>query len=169
MRTVARSARSGETSLHTMHDDIARNIAQYSHAGQSNRFGESLIEHVERVAAAVPAEARAVAFLHDVLEHSKTGVADLLAAGLEPTELEALQLMTRAPDESYEAHTLRIAHAPGRAGELARIVKLADLADHLDHVAMPSSAPPYDWARRHVATGQWRLDAPPAGPAPVAS
>jgi hypothetical protein len=137
---------------------VARNIAQYSHAGQLNRFGESLIEHVERVAAAVSSEARAVAFLHDVLEHSDTMVGELWSAGLTPVELATLHILTRAPGESYEAHTLRIAYASGTEGAIARIVKLADLADHLDHREMPHAAPPYGWARRHVRTGQARLD-----------
>ena len=39
---------------------VARSIAQYSHAGGVDRFGEPIIEHVERVAAAVRPEARAV-------------------------------------------------------------------------------------------------------------
>jgi hypothetical protein len=104
-----------------------------------------------------------------VLEHSPTGVQSLVKDGLDATELESLELLTRAPHESCEAHALRIAYARGRAGEIARMVKLADLADHLDHAAMPSDAPPYGWARRHVAVGQSRLDPRRAGPAPIAS
>jgi hypothetical protein len=147
---------------------VARNIAQYSHVGQHTRFGESLIAHVERVAAAVAPDARAVAYLHDVLEHSDTPVADLCSAGLTPVELAALQILTRAPGESFEAHTLRIAYAPGGEGEIARAIKLADLGDHLDHREMPHAAPPYGWARLHIAVGQWRLDSPRAGHAAAA-
>ena len=62
----------------------------------------------------------------------------------------ALELLTRREGESYELHVLRIAHAPGAAGRLARAIKLADLDDHL---AQPWACgdPPYGWARRHVA------------------
>jgi hypothetical protein len=63
---------------------VPRNIATASLAGMRNRLGESFIEHVERVAATVPAEARAVARLHDVLEHSETPVEELRSAGLTP-------------------------------------------------------------------------------------
>lgn len=136
----------------------ARAIAQFSHVGRRDRFGEPVIDHVERVAAAVPPEARAIAFLHDVLEHSDTSVAELRDAGLTLDELEVLELLTRAPNESYEAHTLRVAYARGPAGRIARAVKLADLDDHLGHRDMPHAAPPYAWARRHIATGQVRRD-----------
>jgi hypothetical protein len=137
---------------------IARDIARAGHAGRCDRFGEPFVEHVERVAAAVPPDARAVAFLHDVLEHSDTTVAELTQAGLTPLGLAALGLLTRGPGESYEAHTLRLAHAAGPEGRLARVVKLADLADHLAHREMPHGAPPYAWARMHVANGQARHD-----------
>ena len=138
---------------------IARSIAHVAHTGRRDRFGEPLIEHVERVAAAVPDDVRAIAYLHDVLEHSDTPVDELRAEGLTALELAALQVLTRDPGESYEAHTLRVAHARGPEGELARLVKLADLADHLAHAALPDRAPPYGWARMHVANAHQRLDA----------
>ena len=137
---------------------IARNIAHAGHVGRHDRFGQPLIEHVERVAGAVPDEARALAFLHDVLEHSDTTRDELSDAGLTDVELAALLLLTRDIGESYEAHTLRVAHAAGPAGRLARIVKLADLADHLRHAEMPPGAPPYAWAHLHIRNGQARRD-----------
>jgi (p)ppGpp synthase/HD superfamily hydrolase len=146
-----------------MDPEVARTIAQRSHAGQRDRFGEPRFDHVERIAAAVPAQAGSVAFLHDVVEHSDLTSADLAAAGLDPAGVEAVELLTRAPRESYEAHTLRIAHAGGAAGRLARTVKLADLTDHLGHAALPEGAPPYAWARREVAAARARLDLQPAG------
>src|SRR3954466_10710925 len=121
----------------------ARSIAHYSHLADRDRTGTPVIEHVERVAAAVPEDVRAVAFLHDLLEHSETGAAELSAAGPTALELAALRLLTRAPDESYEAHVLRVAHAAGPGGRIARVVKLADLDDHLSHRELPHAAPPY--------------------------
>jgi hypothetical protein len=139
---------------------IARSIAHVAHTGRRDRFGAPLIEHVERVAATVPDDARTTAYLHDVLEHSDTTVDELETEGLTALELAALRLLTRAPGESYEAYTLRVAHAGGPEGELARVVKLADLADHLAHTALPDGAPPYSWARMHVANAHARLDGP---------
>lgn len=135
---------------------VARNIAHYSHLQARDRFGDPVIDHVERVARAVPEQARAVAFLHDVLEQSATTADELFAQGLTPDELAALDLLTRSGDESYELHALRIAWAAGDAGELARCVKLADLTDHLSHASTLDDAPPYAWALRHIRAAQER-------------
>jgi hypothetical protein len=139
-----------------MHAKVARNIAHCSHLAARDRFDEPVIEHVERVAARVPPQARAVAFLHDVLEWTSTGVDELRAQGLTPLEQTALELLTRAPGESYELYALRIAWAGGEAGAIARTVKLADLDDHLAHTASPHGAPPYGWARRHIVVAEER-------------
>jgi peptidyl-tRNA hydrolase len=136
-----------------MDASIARNVAHYSHVGQRTRFDELVVEHVERVAARVESEAQSIAYLHDVVEHTGTPITELREAGLTPLEAEALELLTRAPDEPFEAHVLRIAHARGPAGDLARAVKLADLDDHLAHTQIPDGAPAYAWARRHIANG----------------
>jgi hypothetical protein len=136
---------------------VARSVAHYSHIQKRDRHGEPLVEHVARVVAAVPAEAQALAWLHDVLEHSPTTTAELRAHGLTPVELAALELLTRRPGESYAVYILRIAYARGAAGRLARVVKLADLDDHLAREWSPDD-PPYSWARRHVAVGSARVD-----------
>jgi hypothetical protein len=118
--------------------------------GQRNRFGDRVIDHLERVAAAVPPEALATALLHDLLELCPAARRQLRGKDLTRTELEALELLTHAPGEPYEVYVRRIADAPGAAGRLARIVKLADLEDHLAHAAIPEDAPPYAWARQHL-------------------
>jgi hypothetical protein len=134
--------------------EIARTIASRHHAGQRNRFGDRVIDHVERVAAAVPADARATALLHDLFELCPTAGQRLSGQGLTRTELEALELLTHGAGEPYEAYVRRIADAPGPAGRLARIVKLADLEDHLAHPSIPSKAPPYTWARTRLLTAR---------------
>ena len=131
---------------------VARNIAHYSHLEARDRHGDAIVEHVTRVAAAVPPEAEALAWLHDVLEASATSAEELAEQGISPVELEALRLLTHQPGESYELYVLRIAHAPGPAGRLARIVKIADLDDHIAQPWTPG-APPYGWARRHIEAG----------------
>ncbi|HEX6745638.1 MAG TPA: hypothetical protein VF087_15530 [Solirubrobacteraceae bacterium] len=135
----------------------ARNVAHYSHHQQRDRRGEPIVEHVARVVAAVPPQARAVAWLHDVLEHSPTTTAELRRHGMTGVELDALDLLTRQPGESYELFILRISYAPGAAGRLARLIKLADLDDHLARAWEPGD-PPYAWARRHIAVGRARID-----------
>ena len=68
-----------------MDEAIARDIARASHDGQRTRHGSPMTEHVERVAAAVADDARAVALLHDVLEKTGTHVDDLHRHGLTPS------------------------------------------------------------------------------------
>jgi len=139
-------------------EDIARRI----HAGQRGRGGRPLVEHLERVAAAVPPPARATAWLHDALETTAVAGEELRAAGLDADELDALALLARMPMESYELYTLRIAYAVDEAGSLARAVKLAALDDHLAYDADSPAAPPYAWARRRIAVAHARQAAPRA-------
>jgi hypothetical protein len=134
-----------------MNPSAAREIAYARHGTQRTRCGELAVEHLERVAAALPPSARSVAFLHDLLEHTSTSSVDLAALGAEPIEVEALSILTRGAGESFEAHALRIAYAEGAAGRLARSVKLADIDDHLAH---DRSTRPYGWARCHIANRQ---------------
>ena len=133
-----------------MDPGIAHGIASQNHEGQRNRFGDPVIDHLARVAAAVPPDAKATALLHDLLELCPAAGRQLRDEGLTRTELDALELLTHAPGEPYEVYVRRIAQAPGPAGRLARIVKLADLDDHLAHATIPSDAPPYAWARKHL-------------------
>ena len=130
----------------------ARGLAYANHQQRRNRHGELVIEHVARVAAAVPPEAQTTAWLHDVLEASPITLEQLRHRGLSEIEAQAIDLLTRPDSESYEAHALRTAHAPELAGRLARMVKLADLDDHL---ARPWTCgdPPYAWARRRIVNG----------------
>ena len=137
-----------------MEPGVAHRIASRHHVGQRNRFGDPVIDHVERVAAAVPPDVRATALLHDLLELCPAAQRQLRRKGLTPIEREALELLTHAPDEPYELYVRRIADAPGAAGRLARIVKLADLEDHLAHPSIPASAPPYAWARDQLLSAQ---------------
>ena len=141
-----------------MSPQIARNFAYSRHLDQRDRAGEPIVEHLERVAASVPADARTVAFLHDLLERTATSADDLETRGLTPAELGAVLLLTRVENETFEAHALRIAHAQGAAGRLARAVKLADMADHVAHDPVDGLTRPYGWARRHIAACQERAD-----------
>jgi len=125
----------------------ARMLARTNYASKQTRFGEPMIEHVERVAAAVPPQAQTTALLHEILELSPGSRARLRLLALSPVELAALSLLTHRPGEPYERYLKRIAQAPGDTGQLARTVKLADLNGLLSHASIPASAPRYAWAR----------------------
>ena len=120
---------------------LAQRLAWRAHVGQRTRFDEPVIEHVRRVAAAVPASARVTAWLHDLLELCPGTRSELRRHGLTSDELAALELLTHVQAEPYESYVGRIVDAPGPAGYLARIVKLADLDDHLAQHFIPSDAP----------------------------
>jgi hypothetical protein len=140
-----------------MNSTVARAVALSAHVGQLTRLGEPLIAHLERVAAKVPAAAAATAWLHDLGEREASSVHDLLANGITPSELTALELLTFADGEDYGLYLQRIARAPGDAGALARAVKRAELEDHLDR--LPSwgrSTGRYKWALDQIERGQRR-------------
>jgi hypothetical protein len=136
---------------------VAQRVARRAHVGQLTRSGEPVIDHVERVARAVRQELRAVAYLHDVLERTAWTLAELCAKGLAHAELSVLELLTRSPTQSYEEYVMRIARARGRAGRIARTIKLADLDDHLCQRAVPGN-PDYAWARAQIEASRRRRD-----------
>lgn len=133
-----------------MDADLAEALAERLHHGQRDVSGAPLIDHVRRVAAAVPREARAVAWLHEVLEYGSASEEALLAEGLSPDELRALRLLTRVEDgrsnTSYLAHVELIARANGAGASLARTVKRADLADRALNPLIRADrwSPPYE-------------------------
>ena len=144
-----------ETGTATAEDagaERARQLAERAHRGQVEPSGRMLLDHVRRVASAVPPFARSVAWLHDALEWGGVGEPDLAAGGLGPDELTAVRLLTRGEDErgdrGFLAHVRLIGRAAGRAGHIARIVKRADMEDRACHPRDPGAdwAPPYDRA-----------------------
>jgi hypothetical protein len=139
--------------------EIARSLAYYSHHDRRDRLGELQIEHVARVVAAVPPPAQTTAWLHDVLQDSDTRLGALRDGGMTDLEEEALDLLARREDEAFELHMLRIAHARGPAGDVARAIKIAELDDHLARAAKDPlrwDLPPYAWARRHLVAASER-------------
>ena len=132
-----------------MDADRARTLAERLHHGQRDAAGRPLIEHVRRVVAAVPPDACAVAWLHEVLEHTTISEQDLLAEGLSTEELRAVRLLSRSirsrSTKNYLAHVELIARAAGPGAEIARTVKRADLGDRVGHPSTRADgwAPPY--------------------------
>jgi hypothetical protein len=132
-----------------MKPDRARSIAERVHADDLDENGAPMLGHIRRVAGRTPPDARTVAWLHEVLEHTALSEHELLADGLSDDELRALRLLRRTGDTRsdgvYMAHLDRIARAAGHSGELARAVKLADLEDRMAHprVRPDGWSPPY--------------------------
>jgi hypothetical protein len=142
-----------------MDTDRARAIATRLHDGEREDDGTPVIRHVERVVSRTPAEARAVAWLHEALEAALVSEQQLLAEGLSTDQLRALRLLDRTKGSRshsvYLAHVDLIARAAGRSGELARMVKIADLEDRLEHprVRPDGWSPPYEQGLELLRTG----------------
>jgi hypothetical protein len=143
----------------SMDTRAAEAIAERALHGARDEGGEAVIEHVRRVGAMVPAEASAVAWLHEVLECSAVSEQELLMAGLSTEELRALRLLSRAghahSDRAYLAQLELIARSAGESGRLARLVKVADLHDRCGHPRVRSDgwAPPYRHALHRLQQG----------------
>ena len=109
-----------------MEDAIA--LAARAHRGQVDKSGEPYILHSLRVMLKQQSEAaRIVAVLHDVVEDTAVTISDLRSAGYDDEVCDAVDSVTRRPDETYEAMISRVAANP-----IARRVKLADLEDNMD-------------------------------------
>jgi (p)ppGpp synthase/HD superfamily hydrolase len=122
-----------------MNTDEAIALAATAHAGQLDDRGDSYLLHPLRVMNAVPAVARIAAILHDVVERSAITLDDLARAGVQPDDLDAVDLLTHRKEErSYAEYIERIAVATGRGGDIARAVKIADLQDKLSRLPVQS-------------------------------
>jgi hypothetical protein len=116
----------GEVRTRTLDDAIA--LAVKAHRGQLDKRDEPYLLHVFRVMLGQTDEtARIVGVLHDSLEDTSVTLADLHAAGFSDEVCEAVDCLTRRPNEPYDDMITRVAANP-----LARRVKLGDLADNMD-------------------------------------
>ena len=95
-----------------------------------------LITHLRRVAHGLPGRFRAVAWLHHAHEAEVTPRA-LTAAGLTKDELAAVELFDApaALRRSVSHRACSLSNAPGRPGQLARVVACAPIEDRLDRAA----------------------------------
>ena len=101
--------------------------------------GELYLTHALDVAQALGPDANALelstAVLHDVLEDTDWTKDDLAESGVEATVLEAVETLTRRPDEEHGDFVARICTTQGVVGVTAQRVKLADLSVNLANVA----------------------------------
>jgi (p)ppGpp synthase/HD superfamily hydrolase len=126
----------------------AEAIARAAHAGAVDKAGNDYILHVSRVVDGVDGdEAKAVAWLHDVIEDTPLTEADLRAAGISEPVLDAVRLLTEADGKTTEAiYAAYIERIRASGNPLALAVKLADLRDHLDPNVPPRLRPRYERA-----------------------
>lgn len=113
--------------------DTAIALACRAHAGQVDKAGGAYILHPLRLMLRFDdLEAQMVAVLHDVVEDSDTGLADLRALGFADAVVNAIECLTKQPGEDYTAFIQRLAVNP-----LARRVKIEDIKDNLNLTRLP--------------------------------
>jgi (p)ppGpp synthase/HD superfamily hydrolase len=78
----------------------------------------------------------AVGYLHDVIEDSNVEADDLRRLGFAEVIVAAVEVLTRRPDEDYDAYINRIIDA--HKSDYAIPVKLADLEHNLDLSRLPA-------------------------------
>ena len=121
--------------MSTLEQAIA--MAAKAHEGQVDKAHETYVLHPLRVMLRVSTtEERITAVLHDVVEDCGVSLEALRAEGFSEIVIEAIDSVTRRPEESYEAFVRRAASNP-----IGRRVKLADLEDNSDlsRIATPTS------------------------------
>ena len=106
----------------------AMELARRFHEGATDQAGRPYIGHVQRVVDAADShDEKLTAAMHDLLEDTELTASHLRCAGCPPHIVAAVEALTRAPGEDYEAFCRRAAMNP-----IARMVKLADVADNAD-------------------------------------
>lgn len=113
---------------------LAFEVARRAHGDAVNpKTGEVYLTHPAHVAAQVSGDAaKAVAWLHDVVEDTDVTLDDLRAAGLSEEVVRGVDAMTHRPGEEYLAFVRRAASDP-----LGRVVKEADVRHNLDLGRIP--------------------------------
>lgn len=119
--------------MQSSQSEIAKSIAIKAHQGQTDKAGVAYIEHPAFVASHVEGDkAKAVAWLHDVVEDTPITFDDLINAGIDDETISALKLLTHADGVDYFEYIKRI-----KSNRLATSVKLADLAHNSDLSRLP--------------------------------
>ncbi|WP_339223447.1 HD domain-containing protein [Paenibacillus sp. FSL W7-1332] len=108
--------------------EIAISIALKAHKGQVDKGGNPYILHPLAVMNRVETiEEKIVAVLHDVVEDTEVTIDQLRETGFSEEILEAMNLLTRAKEDSYEEFidkTLK--------NRIARNVKIADIKENMN-------------------------------------
>jgi|HubBroStandDraft_6_1064221.scaffolds.fasta_scaffold67695_2 (p)ppGpp synthase/HD superfamily hydrolase len=110
-------------------ENDTQSLSRRAHAGQTRKNGEPYFEHPHRMALSLSdSTARAVAYLHDVLEDCKDEAILKELNAFPEFITTAVKLLTRTTGETYFNFIHRIL-ASGNQTAIA--VKIADLKDNL--------------------------------------
>lgn len=114
--------------IYTKMTKVALKLCFDAHKDQTDKSGMPYVFHPFHLAEQMKDEATTiVALLHDVVEDTDYTIEDLRKMGFSEEVLEAITLMTHAPEVPYMDYVARIKTNP-----IARAVKLADLRHNSD-------------------------------------
>lgn len=107
---------------------LAERVARSAHRNDTDKAGSPLIEHVERVVtrlAKFPEDVRASAWLHDACESGGLGLDQLATEGFGGGIANAVDALTRRPEEDLDSYLHRVLALP-----ISATVKRSDLTDN---------------------------------------
>ena len=114
--------------IYTKMTKVALKLCFDAHKDQTDKSGMPYVFHPFHLAEQMKDEATTiVALLHDVVEDTDYTIEDLRKMGFSEEVLEAITLMTHAPEVPYMDYVARI-----KTNSIARAVKLADLNHNSD-------------------------------------
>lgn len=109
-------------------------IALKAYSGQTDKAGKEYILHPLRLMAQMDSEEEmSVALLHDVIEDSEYTAEDLLENGIPAVVVNAVQSLTKLPNENYELFIERVLE-----NKLAAKIKKADIEDNMNVLRLKS-------------------------------
>ncbi|WP_253300378.1 HD domain-containing protein [Paenibacillus lautus] len=108
--------------------EMAISIALKAHKGQVDKGGNPYILHPLAVMNRVETiEEKIVAVLHDVVEDTEVTIDQLRETGFSEEILEAINLLTKAKEDSYEEFIEKTLK-----NRIARNVKIADIKENMN-------------------------------------
>ncbi len=131
---------------------VARRVALDAHAGQVDRLGRPMFDHVsgvaERAGRRLSEVGVVVGLLHDTIERAHLTRPELEAYGFSAEMLDLVEVLTQQPGERSQTYLRRCADDP-----IAAIIKEADLSEKIDAARAIGD----DEARRQQARWNDRL------------
>jgi guanosine-3',5'-bis(diphosphate) 3'-pyrophosphohydrolase len=113
--------------------EIIKDVVKAIFWGKVDRANAPYFLHIYRVADAVKTyDQKIVALLHDLIEDTDWQLDQLPDLGCTPTQIQAIDAITRRDCEPYEAFIQRV-----KANKIATKVKIADLLDNMNLERLP--------------------------------
>jgi len=109
-------------------------IALRAYGGKQDKAGKAYVLHPLRMMLKMDTEEEmSVALLHDVIEDSDITSDDLLQAGIPSTVVDAVVILSKKDNESYDAFIDRVL-----GNSLAAKIKTADIEDNINVLRLDS-------------------------------